>query len=136
MFLHSISLGFIWVGVTQQSLAFSVDLFFRALACLSATYFMALTIPMNQLIIVFNKLKIPKVMIEMIILIYRFANIFLDVYKDMQTAIELKFGFRGLKNTYHSISLLVSLLFMRMMQSYDELNVSLEVKLYNGNFYI
>lgn len=91
---------------------------------------------MNQLIVVFNKLRIPSVIIEMIILIYRFANIFLDVYKDMQMAIELKFGFRGLKNSYRSVALLVSLLFLKMMDSYDELNTSLEVKLYNGNFYI
>lgn len=135
-FIYSLHIGNIYAGITHESLSFSIKLVLRTLACLSSTYFIALSIPMNQLIVVFKILKVPMVIIEMIILIYRFANIFINEYRDMQTAIELKFGFRGLKNSYHSVSLLVSLLFMKMMKSYEELNTSLEVKNYNGNFYI
>ena len=135
-FLYSISIGGFYVGITQSSLNQCYILFFRALACLSCTYFLALTVPINQLLKVLKSMKVPIVVLEMVMLIYRFIMMFLEEYKDMQTAIYLKFGYGNLRTSYRSISLLIVTLFTRMMNRYEELSVSLEVKLYNGDFHV
>lgn len=135
-FLYSISIGGFYIGITQSSLNQCYILFFRALACLSCTYFLALTVPINQLLKVLKSMKMPLVVLEMIMLIYRFIMMFLEEYKDMQTAIYLKFGYGNLRTSYRSISLLIISLFARMMNRYEELSVSLEVKLYDGDFHV
>lgn len=135
-FLYSISIGGLYIGITQASLDQCYILFFRALACLSCTYFLALTVPINQLLKVLKSMKMPIVVLEMVMLIYRFIMMFLEEYKDMQTAIYLKFGYGNLRTSYRSISLLIVSLFTRMMNRYEELSVSLEVKLYNGDFHV
>lgn len=135
-FIFSIPIGSMYIGITQASLDTCVVLFFRALACLSATYFLALTLPMNQLIKVLKTIKMPIVVIELVMLMYRFIMMFLEEYNDMQTALYLKFGYGSLRVSYRSIALLITCLFTRMMSRYEELSISLEVKLYNGEFHV
>ncbi|WP_303863953.1 cobalt ECF transporter T component CbiQ [Alkalibaculum bacchi] len=136
VFLYNISVGGFYIGITQSSLNRCFILFFRALACLSSTYFLALTVPINQLLKILKSMKMPIVVLEMVMLIYRFIMMFLEEYKDMQTAIYLKFGYGNLRTSYRSMSLLLVSLFTRMMNRYEELSISLEVKLYDGDFHV
>ncbi|MPW26272.1 cobalt ECF transporter T component CbiQ [Alkalibaculum sp. M08DMB] len=136
LFIYKIQIGNIYIGITQTSLDTCIILLLRSIACLSATYLLALTLPMNQLIRVLKTLKMPTVVIEMVMLIYRFIMMFLEEYNEMQTALYLKFGYGNLRISYRSIALLITSLFTRMMSRYEELNISLEVKLYNGDFHV
>lgn len=125
-----------YIGLTRVGINNGVLLFFRVICSISATYLLALTIPMNQLIAVFKCLRLPKTFIEMTILIYRFIFIFLEECKEMYVAQDLRFGYINLKTSYNSTALIIKLLFFRVMNRYEELNISLETKLYNGEFYI
>ncbi|GAA0785970.1 cobalt ECF transporter T component CbiQ [Hathewaya limosa] len=136
VFLFHLKLGSYYVGITKLGMEQGMLLFCRALSSLASTYFFALTIPMNQLIQVFKTLRLSKTFIEIMILIYRFIFIFLEESRELYVAQDLRFGYKGLRNSYKSTALLIRILFIRVMSRYEELNISLETKLYNGEFYI
>ena len=136
IFLYSIKIGNLYIGVTNESLKSAMHLFFRALSCLTCIYFIMLTTPFYQLIFVFKKLHLPDVVLEISMLMYRFIFIFMEEVSDIRKSQELRFGYINLKNGYNSFGLLVSMLFKRMMIRYDEMSIALDMKLYDGTFHI
>lgn len=136
LLLYSIKIGNLYVGVSSESIVSSTHLFFRSLSCLTCIYFIMLTTPFNQLIFVFKKLHLPDVVLEISLLMYRFIFIFMEEVADIKRSQELRFGYINLKNGYNSFGLLVNMLFKRMMVRYDEMSIALDMKLYDGTFYI
>lgn len=134
VFLCSIKIGQNYFGINENSLSESIFIVFRVLSCISSMFFLSLTTSINQLIKVFKKLKFPPVMVELIVLIYRFIFIFLEESKEIYNAQEMKYGYVGMKNSYRSISLLVKCLFIRIFEKYRDMIISLDSKLYNGEF--
>ncbi|MCC3868723.1 cobalt ECF transporter T component CbiQ [Terrisporobacter mayombei] len=134
--LYSINIGSLYIGVSNESIVSSTRLFFRALSCLTCIYFIMLTTPFNQLIFVFKKLHLPDIVLEISMLMYRFIFIFMEEVADIRKSQELRFGYINLKNGYNSFGLLVNMLFKRMMIRYDEMSIALDMKLYDGTFYI
>lgn len=134
--LYSINLGSLYIGVSNESIVSSTRLFFRALSCLTCIYFIMLTTPFNQLIFVLKKLHLPDIVLEISMLMYRFIFIFMEEVADIRKSQELRFGYINLKNGYNSFGLLVNMLFKRMMIRYDEMSIALDMKLYDGTFYI
>lgn len=134
--LYSIKVGSLYIGVSNESIISSTHLFFRALSCLTCIYFIMLTTPFNQLIFVFKKLHLPDIVLEISMLMYRFILIFMEEVADIRKSQELRFGYINLKNGYNSFGLLVNMLFKRMMIRYDEMSIALDMKLYDGTFYI
>ncbi|MVO73072.1 cobalt ECF transporter T component CbiQ, partial [Paeniclostridium sordellii] len=76
------------------------------------------------------------VLIELMILTYRFIFIFLEEIKDIYKSQQLKFGYINLKNSYNSTALLIKVLFFRMMKKYEDMSITLDIKLYDGKFHI
>ncbi|WP_330676180.1 CbiQ family ECF transporter T component, partial [Paraclostridium sordellii] len=75
-------------------------------------------------------------LIELMILTYRFIFIFLEEVKDIYKSQQLKFGYINLNNSYNSTALLIKVLFFRMMKKYEDMSITLDIKLYNGKFHI
>ena len=134
--LYSIKIGNLYIGISNESIISSKRLFLRSLSCLTCIYFIMLTTPFNQLIFVFKKLHLPDVVLEIALLMYRFIFIFIEEVEDIKKSQELRFGYINLKNGYNSFGLLVNMLFKRMMVKYDEMSIALDMKLYDGTFYI
>lgn len=135
-FLLNIKIFGIYIGTTEFSIDNSIHILLRALSCIISIYFLILTTPFNQLIIILKKMYIPDVLIELMILTYRFIFLFLEEIKDIYKSQQLKFGYNNLKNSYNSTSLLIKVLFFRMMKKYEEMSITLDIKLYDGKFHI
>lgn len=125
----------IYVGYTKETLNTALYLLMRCFACINCMYFMTLTVGMNQQIKVLKRLHIPHEIIELIILMYRFIFIFIEEVEQIKLAQEMRFGYRGIKKSYHSTGMLIKLLMKRMISRYKKLCIVLEMKLYNGTFY-
>ena len=124
-----------YIGYTKETLGAALYLLVRCFVCINCMYFMTLTVGMNQQIKVLKKLHIPHEIIELIILMYRFIFIFIEEVEQIKLAQEMRFGYKGLKRSYHSTGMLIKLLMKRMISRYKKLCVILEIKLYNGKFY-
>jgi len=136
VFIWSIKIGKSFIGIKSESLNEVMIIIVRVFASISSTFFIALTIPINQLIVVFKKLRVPETVVELIILIYRSIFIFLEEMMEIYNIEDMKFGYCGMKNSYRSLGLLIKCLFIRVLQKYEDMVISLETKLYDGEFKI
>lgn len=136
LLIKSFRIGSMYIGVSNESIDTSVHILFRAISCLTCVYFIILTIPFNQLLFIFKKLHMPSIVLELSMLIYRFIFIFMEEVADIRKSQELRFGYINLNTSYKSFGLLGNLLYKRMMIRYEEMCISLDVKLYEDTFYI
>jgi len=125
-----------YVGVNQASLNQGMSLFARSMAAVTSSFFLSLTTPLNQIIKLLKKIRLPNILIELIVLIYRFIFIFLEEAREIRMAQEMKFGYISRKNSYTSIALLIKALFLRVFLRYEDMIISLDCKLYDGEFKI
>lgn len=125
-----------YIGISKISIDTSIHILFRAISSLTCVYFFMLTTPFNQLIFLLKKLHLPDNLIEVTMLIYRFIFILLEEVSDIKKSQELRFGYINLKTSYKSLGILVNLLYRRIMKRYDDMCVSLDIKLYDGKFHI
>lgn len=95
-----------------------------------------LTVPVQQLVKVMRTIHIPVLLIELMVLIYRFIFIFIEEAAAIRHAQQLRFGYHGLKNSYKSLAMLVNVLFQRVMLRYRDMSVVLDVKLFQGDFHV
>lgn len=136
VFMWAIKVKSMYVGITPQGIDMSIRLFLRSTACITCMYFYSLTTPLDQQIQVYKKLRIPNEVIELMVLIYRFIFIFLEEAKEIRNAQEMRFGYNTFKQSCHSFSLLIKVLFIRVMQRNKDMQISLESKFFNGEFHI
>ncbi len=136
LLIKSFSIGQRYIGFSNESINTSMHILFRAMSCLTCVYFIMLTIPFSQLLIIFKKLHVPSIILELSMLIYRFIFIFMEEGADIRKSQELRFGYINLKTSYKSFGLLGNLLYKRMMIRYEEMCISLDVKLYDDTFHI
>lgn len=125
-----------YIGITRESITQSANIITRVFASLSATFFLALTTPLNKLIVVFKKIHIPNVIIELLVLVYRSIFIFLEESREIYMAQDIRFGYSSFKNRFKSTVLLIKSLCIRILLKYDDMVVSLDCKLYDGEFKI
>lgn len=134
VYIYSVKIGSKFIGITDESILQSINTIIRVFASLSTTFFLALTTSLNNLIVVFKKFRLPNIIIELLVLIYRFIFIFLEESKEIFTAQEIRFGYNGFKNSIRSTSLLIQSLFLRVLLKHKDMVNSLDCKLYNGEF--
>lgn len=134
--IYSLNIMSLNIGISNKSIITSVHILFRAIACLTCIYFFILTTPFNQIIFLLKKLHISDTVIELSMLVYRFIFIFLEEVSDIRKSQQLRFGYINLKTSYNSIGILGNMLFKRMMKRYDEMCISLDIKLYDSKFHI
>jgi cobalt/nickel transport system permease protein len=135
-YIFNVNILGLYIGTTEFAVKSSVNILLRAMSCIISIYFLILTTPFNQLIIVLKKLYIPHTLIELMILIYRFIFIFIEESEEIYKSQQLKFGYTNLRTSYNSMSLLIKTLFFRMMRRYEDMSISLDIKLYDGKFHV
>lgn len=136
IYIWSIKLFNNYIGITESSLNESILLLTRVLGSISITFFLGLTTPLNKIILVLKKLHIPNLIIELIVLIYRSIFIFLEEVNEIYIGQEIKFGYSSFRKSLKSTSLLLRSLFLRVLLRYKDMVISLECKLYDGEFKI
>jgi len=120
------------VGISEAGLSKAVEVFFKALGAVSCLYFLALSTPMIDLLNALHKLRVPKLLCELMSLIYRFTFLFLETAEIIATAQKARLGNATLKSAYRSFSTLVSRLFVRAYGASEALYVGLESRGYQG----
>lgn len=117
-----------FIGMSTVSLNLASKLFLRILSSLVATYFFILTVPFQQLVFLLHKMKVPKFLLDIIILMYRFIFMFIYEFIVMRDTLDFKFGFKTKKHTYKSLGLLANNLFSKLMKANEHLNQMLELR--------
>lgn len=133
--LYSVSIAGLHIGFSIDSFSMANVAFWRSLCALAATYLFVFTTPFIQLIAILKRCHLPKLLIEQILLIYRFIFIFIEESAAIYRAQSLRFGYDSLRGSLHSLSMLVSMLLERVLLRHQQMTVALDIKLYRGEFY-
>lgn len=125
-----------YLNITQETLSSGLKVTMRAVSAMMSMYLYILTTPCSQQVKVFKKLHIPAVFTEIYVLTYRFIAVFFEEATDIHTAQKMRFGYSSRQNSMRSLAILIKSLFVRIMTRYSEMEDILEIKHFNGNFYI
>ncbi|MDX7991530.1 energy-coupling factor ABC transporter transmembrane protein [Xenorhabdus littoralis] len=134
--LWGFQIGQYWLGIDPQGVQMANQTLWRSLAALSATFWFMMNMPFEQMIKLLKYCRVPHLLIEQILLTWRFIFIFLEEAVAIHHAQSLRFGYRTLRTSYRSLAMLVGMLFSRVMSRYQQMSVALELKLYQGDFHL
>ena len=88
-----------FISVTKQSFLKSIFVMMRAFASVSILYFFALSTPLCDMIWILQKLHIPKIVIELMYMIYRYIFILIDVQYQLKNASLSRLGYIDFKTS-------------------------------------
>ena len=117
-------------GVAAQSLYRGGRLILRALGAVSCMYFLSLNTPMNGIFDLLEKSPLPKVIVSLIELIYRYIFVIWEEAAVMRVAQQSRLGYRNFKTSLISVGTLAATLFIRAYQRVDRTQAALESRGY------
>jgi cobalt ECF transporter T component CbiQ len=107
--------------------------FFRVMGAVSATFFLVLTTSMTDIFVSLRKIHLPKVLIEISLLIYRYIFVFMEVASKMSTAQKLRLGHSSWLLRIRSVSMVAVNLFIRTLEQGERTFVAMNARGYDGN---
>ena len=120
-------------GVSQLYLHTGLMVFCKAMGAISAMYFLALNTPMTDLILALERLHVPKLLVELMELIYRFIFVLMDTAGRIRVAQESRLGYGSFRKSLDHMGDLVSLVFLRAWRKGDKVYTALESRGYDGS---
>lgn len=119
-------------GFSKEAIAVVVKLVFKSLACISCLYFFILTTPVIDILYTLEKIKLPKIMVEIIGLVYRYIFVFIEAAQMIYISQDSRLGYSTIRTSFNSAAKLISSLFLKALKQADESFVSMEARCYNG----
>ncbi len=124
--------GIFGIVVTTDSWHYGVYTFMRVMGCLPCLGFLALTTPIAKILHCLGRLKVPKIMIEIGLLMYNTIFIFLNEIDTMQKAQNSRLGYHSYVSSFKSLGALASTIFLRALDKSETLQHSLDSRGYDG----
>ncbi|MEA4986818.1 MAG: cobalt ECF transporter T component CbiQ [Anaerovorax sp.] len=132
MDLISIPIGLHYLAVSVTSLTYAIRLIVVSLASISCLYFLTLTTPLLDLLAVLRRLHCPWIIIELMMLIYRYIFVLLDMALAITTAQNCRLGNRDAKTAIQAMGLMLSVLLVRALNKSSLLFDAMESRCYDG----
>lgn len=126
------NIGDLYIYTTDENIRKSCILFWRALSGVSSMYMLALSTPLNEIIYVMKKARTPKIIIELMYLVYRFIFIMRDSYKSMRKSIESRLGFRDYRISLLSFGKIISNILIISLRKSNSFYDAMESRCYRG----
>ncbi len=133
--LYSLDLLGLGLSLSDGGMNLGLLVFMRALAGMSVMLFFATSTPIPHLSEAMGQLRLPKEISELVVLIYRYSFLLLDLLGTMYVAAQCRLGFRGLRNRFRTSGKLAVGLFTRSMEVADRSQVALECRGFRGQFH-
>lgn len=130
--LLNIPLAGKYLVMTSASAAYGTELILVALASVSCLYFLAVTTPVQDIIAVMRKIKVPWLIIEISLLMYRAIFIVADMAAAIMLAQECRLGNITFRRRIESMGMMLSVLLVRSMGRADRMYRAMEARGYDG----
>ena len=123
---------FTW-SIYQSGISMALSTFFRVLGAISCTFFLVLTTSMTDLFVTLRKIKIPKILIELSLLVYRYIFVFMEISDRINVAQNLRLGHSSIKRRIRSLSFLAGNLFIRTLEQGERTFTAMNARGYDGD---
>ncbi len=124
--------GFWIFRITEESIETAISVLLRSTASLSVLSFLIMTTSIPEFITALSKLRIPKFIVEMLMLIYRTIQILFEEISKLDTAASSRLGYHGFRNMVRTASLLAFSAFMKSLKRSEIMEEALESRCYSG----
>jgi cobalt/nickel transport system permease protein len=129
----AVHLGPLWVSSSPDALYLGVGLVTRALGAASAMNFLALTTPLVDMLELFRRWRVPVILVDIMVVVYRFIFVLLESLDRMYRAQDSRLGYHtSYFRTMNSAALLGSRLFIDAFQRSRRLQIALDSRGYDG----
>ncbi|NEW04456.1 cobalt ECF transporter T component CbiQ [Paenibacillus sp. SYP-B3998] len=108
--------------VTSSGIVLAGKLFIRILASLSCMTFLMFSTPFSELLQVMKKVRVPSLVLEIMLIMYRFLFILSEIAHDMYVAQRSRGGQTGFRNRLKDTAILIVRMFIKTMQRYKALS--------------
>lgn len=125
-------IGSIYITSSTEAVFNCLRLAVTAFSAVSCLYFLTLNTTMTDILVVLRKLRTPKLMCELMLLIYRFIFVLLDTAYYLRTAQCARLGYSSFRSSLNDFALLVQAIFIRSMKRSRSLYDAMESRLYDG----
>lgn len=134
--LLALPIGDWYITVSTASLTQGVQLLCTALSSVTCLYVLSFTTPMPDILGVLGTLHCPALVMELMLLIYRYIFVLLEVAHEIGVAQASRLGQRDYKTSVKSFVALVSAVFIRAMKKSTALYDAMEARCYDGTLHV
>ncbi len=129
---YNLYLGFCYVFTSMVQLKKMLFLILKVFAAVSALQMMTLSTPSNEIITFLRKVHVPKLIIELMNLIYRFIFILLDVHRQMKNSAEARQGYCDFKTSCITFGNIASNMLVVSLKKANAYYNAMEARCYDG----
>jgi cobalt/nickel transport system permease protein len=122
------------LSITRESINQGILIFCRVLGGMSAMIFIALTTPMTDIFIVFRQCRVPEVVIDLMMIIYRTIFILMDQVIQIYKAQVMRLGYSTWHESIHSFASLSGSAFIASWDAGEDLIKAMDARCYDGKF--
>lgn len=131
-YLH---LGFFYVNTSPEKIIEMLFLMLKVFASVSVLQMMTLTTPSSEIISVMQKAHVPKLIIELMNLIYRYIFILMDVFIKMRNSAQARNGYCDFKTSCKSFGGIIANMLVVSMKKANAYYNAMEARCYDGELY-
>lgn len=121
-----------FITISEKGFYEGIKLMLTALSAVSCLYFLSFTTPMIDILIVLRTIRCPALIIELIMLIYRFIFILLNIAQSISISQKSRLGNKSFTISLKSAAALSSVLLIRALSYSRSLYDSMESRCYDG----
>lgn len=121
-----------FISITKQSFLKSIFVMTRAFASISVLYFLALSTPLCDIIWVLQKLHIPKIVIELMYIIYRYVFILIEVQHQLKNAALSRLGYIDFKTSCRTFANCMANLLILSIRKAEKYYYAMTSRCYDG----
>ncbi len=122
------------LSITRESLNQGMLVFCRVIGGMSALIFIALTTPMTDIFIVVRQCRVPEVVIDLMMIIYRTIFILMDQVIQIYHAQLMRLGYSTWRESIHSFASLCGAAFIASWNAGEDLIRAMDARCYDGKF--
>lgn len=134
--VFAVSFGGWYLTAGRETIRYALRIFVTAMAAVSCLYFLSCNTPMTDILNVLKKLKCPKLLIELMLLIYRFIFVLLDCAHAISVSQKSRLGNITCRTSLKSFGALASALFVRAVNRSGSLYDAMESRCYDGDIHV
>ena len=129
---YDLYLGFCYVFTSVVQLKKMAFLILKIFAAISALQMLTLSTPSSEIIYVLRKAHVPKIIIELMSLIYRYIFILMDVYIKMKNSAKSRHGYCDFKTSCYTFGGIASNMFIISLDKANAYYDAMEARCYDG----
>lgn len=125
-----------YVTGSTASLEKGIELCITALSAVSSLYFLSMNTTMPDIIKVMKKLKVPSLIIELMILIYRFIFVLFKTASSIIVSQKSRMGYFSIRTGIRSFGSMGNAVFLQAFRRADHIFDAMDSRCYDGTIHV